>query len=185
MRWSSRHNDGSSCRRRQRQDHPKHEIKKGACSANQKRKQPHDPDDCRIHVEVVGNTGADATQFFVPTGTHEALWGKRRRGGRRWRGRRKLCAAVVAKLGIIDDFLLAIWANHSVPPLIRILNRCTREKREKFREARKPRFFSKLASLRGRENSSSQYRLQYSRSLWTAAVMSSVCGRMASSRLGW
>ena len=56
--------------------------------------------------------------FLLVRGTRQALRSRRRVRWRRVRSRNQAGAAVVAEIGVIGDFFLAIWADHGDPPQV-------------------------------------------------------------------
>jgi hypothetical protein len=155
-----------------RQNDPEDYIGEQARAAANQEHQPEYPDDGWVHVEIVGEAGADAGDLFVGAGAHESFMGTG--GGREsWRaGFGLLGAAVVTELGTDRDVSAAACAGHW-----RTLQKVEFRAIPTIEYAQKG---EKVSSTLGGERGD-----QYSRSCFTVAVIWLVWGRMTSSSLGW
>jgi len=57
----------------QGQGDPEDEVEQAARACAEDGKQPDDADECGIEVEIVGDARADAADFFIAAGAHQAL----------------------------------------------------------------------------------------------------------------
>src|SRR5215472_8773134 len=97
--------------RAERQSDPQNDVREDAGSGEEHGEQPANSNNRYIEIEIVRKAGAHAGDFLVRARAHQSLFAANVAGHTSPCGR-LLSAAVIAKVGIVGDVLLAVRADH-------------------------------------------------------------------------
>src|SRR5262249_920809 len=172
----------------QRQPHPQDHVQKDARSAAETYQPPQPPHQSRVHIQIVGHTGAYTAEFLVDARSHQPFRPAGCRGHIRRVGYHLPCAAVVAKPRSVRDVPLAAVANHKSLPQAGIfpaLSDYTPKQAKKLLPTEVPLSPGFAGVLACALETSGTGGAQYSSNCLTVATTVSDCGRITSSSFGW